>query len=95
MVLKSYKAHKLKKASYGLKQAPRMWNQTLVKFLNSINPKQMKIDMRIFTNKSLIVPIYVDNGKKSSLKILNVAISIIYPQYKMPLNLQTFGPWWT
>jgi hypothetical protein len=58
---KTSTALKLNKALYGLKQAPRMWNQTLVKFLNEINLKQMKTDMCIFTNKNLIIAIYVDD----------------------------------
>jgi hypothetical protein len=61
IVVKDDKVLKLNKALYGLKQASRLWNQTLVKFLNELNFRQLKTDMCIFINRSLIVAINVDD----------------------------------
>ncbi len=52
---------KLQKSLYGLKQAPRAWNKTLVKFLSEFGLIQLKSDVCVFTNKELIVAIYVDD----------------------------------
>lgn len=55
------KVCRLKKSLYGLKQAPRAWNIMLVKFLSEFGLTQLSSDVCVFTNKQLIVAIYVDD----------------------------------
>ena len=52
---------KLNKAIYGLKQSPRVWKKTLVKFLNQLELNQLKTDTCVFSNKNIILAIYVDD----------------------------------
>ena len=52
---------KLHKALYGLKQAPRAWNKSLVQFLSEFGLIQLKSDVCVFVNQTLIVAIYVDD----------------------------------
>ena len=47
-ISKENKVLKLNRSLYGLKQPPRSWNLTLVKFLNSLNYRQLSSDSAIF-----------------------------------------------
>ncbi len=75
----------LQKSLYGLKQAPRAWNKTLVKFLSELGLIQLKSDVCVFTNKELIVEIYVDDIIIAS-KNLNRIIDF---KQKLSLKLKT------
>ena len=55
------KVCKLKRSLYGLKQAPRAWNKALVNFLSEFGLKQLKSDVCLFVNESIIIAIYVDD----------------------------------
>lgn len=53
---------KLKKSIYGLKQAANCWNKKFVKTLEGLGLTQCTSDPCVFTGKTVIVGIYVDDG---------------------------------
>ena len=75
---------KLKKALYGLKQASRTWNRTLVKYLQELQFKQLKMDTCIFYNNSIIIAVYVDDivifGKM--LNLITLFKSQLFKKFK-------------
>ena len=75
---------KLKKALYGLKQASRTWNRTLVKYLQELQFKHLKMDTCIFYNNSIIIAVYVDDivifGKM--LNLITLFKSQLFKKFK-------------
>ncbi len=52
---------RLRKSLYGLKQSPRCWNQALHEFLLEKGYKQTQADTCVYTYKSNILAVYVDD----------------------------------
>lgn len=53
---------KLQRSLYGLKQASRCWNQKISRFIERFGLAASKADPCVFTNESVILAIYVDDG---------------------------------
>ena len=53
---------RLNKSLYGLKQAPRAWNSTFDRFLQSFGLVKSANDPCLYTNQTLFLVLYVDDG---------------------------------
>lgn len=58
----SQRVCKLRKSLYGLKQASRCWNQKFSGFIEKFGLVASKSDPCVFTNNSIILAIFVDDG---------------------------------